>query len=79
MSAHNPRLQFVTGLLDSPKTEEKGVVLVKGPWYEMPGSLGLPFGLNHSLTFPGLSQLDGGCSFLDRSHFDIPLFFRLCR
>ena len=42
MPAHSPRLQFVTGLLDSPKTEAKGVVLVKGPWYEMLGSLGLP-------------------------------------
>ena len=31
MSAHNPRLQFVTGLPDSPKTEAKGVVLVRGP------------------------------------------------
>ena len=31
MSAHNPRLQFVTGLPDSPKTKAKGVVLVKGP------------------------------------------------
>ena len=54
MSAHSPRLQFVIGLLDSPKTEEKGVVLVKGPWYETPGFLGLPFDLNQSLTFPGL-------------------------
>ena len=32
MFAHNPRLKFVTGLPDSPKTEAKGVVLVKGPW-----------------------------------------------
>ena len=31
MSAHSPRLQFVTGLPDSPKTEAKGVVLVRGP------------------------------------------------
>ena len=30
MSAHNPQLQFVTGIPDSPKTEVKGVVLVKG-------------------------------------------------
>ena len=52
---HSPRLQFVTGLLDSPKTEAKRVVLVKGPWYEIPGSSGLPFNLNQSLTFPGLS------------------------
>ena len=32
MSTHSPRLQFVTGHPDSPKTEAKGVVLVKGPW-----------------------------------------------
>ena len=31
MSAHNPRLQFAIGLPDSPKTEAKGVVLVRGP------------------------------------------------
>ena len=55
MLAHNPRLQFVTKLLDSPKTDAKGVVLVKGPWNETPGSLGLPFDLNQSLTFPSLS------------------------
>ena len=55
MSAHSPRLQFVTGLLDSPKTEVKGVVLVKGTWYEIPGSPGLPFDLNQSLSFLGLS------------------------
>ena len=30
MSTHSPRLQFVTGLPGSPKTEAKGVVLVKG-------------------------------------------------
>ena len=55
MSAHSPQLQFVTGLPDSPKTEKKGVVLVRGPWYETPDSLGLPFDVNHSLFFPGLS------------------------
>ena len=54
MSAHSPQLQFVTGLLDSPKTEAKEVVLVKGPWYETPGFLELPFDLNQSLTFPSL-------------------------
>ena len=54
MSAHNPKLQFVTELPDSPKTEAKGVVLVRGPWYEMSGSLGLPFNVNQSLVFPGL-------------------------
>ena len=46
MSAHSPQLQFVTGLPDSPKTEAKGVVLVKGSCYEMLGSIGLPFYLN---------------------------------
>ena len=66
MSAHSPRLQFVTELSDSPKTKAKGVVLVRRPWYEMPGFLWLPFDLNQSLTFLGLPQLDGVCSFLDR-------------
>ena len=46
MSAHNPRLQLVTGLPDSPKTKAKGVILVKGPWYETHDSLGLPFDMN---------------------------------
>ena len=46
MSAHSPRLQFVFSLLDSPKMEAKGVVLVKGPWYEIPGSPRLHFNLN---------------------------------
>ena len=55
MSAHNPKLQFVTGLPDSPKIEAKGVVLVRGPWYETPGSVELPFNVNRSLMFPGLS------------------------
>ena len=31
MSDHSPRLQFVTRLLDFPKIEVKGVVLVRGP------------------------------------------------
>ena len=74
MSAHNPRLQFVTGLLNSPKTEAKGVVLVEGLWYETLGSLGLPFDLNRSLTFLGLFQLDGACTSLGRLYFDMPLF-----
>ena len=55
MSAHSPWLQFITGLPDSPKTEAKGVVLVKGPWHETPSSPGLPFDLNQSLSFTGLS------------------------
>ena len=29
MLAHNPRLQFITRLSDSPKTKAKGVVLVE--------------------------------------------------
>ena len=62
MSAHNPPLQFVIELPDSPKTKAKGVVLVKGSWYETLGSLSLSFDLNQSLTFQGLSHLD-------RAHF----------
>ena len=54
MFVHSPRLQFVIGLPDFPKTEAKGVVLVRGPWYETPGSLGLPFDVNQSLVFLGL-------------------------
>ena len=54
MSTHNPKLQFVTGLPNSPKTEAKGVVLVRGHWYETPGSLELPFDVNQSLVFPCL-------------------------
>ena len=43
---YSPRLQFETRLPDSPKTEVKGVVLVKGSLYQIPGSLGLSFNLN---------------------------------
>ena len=46
MLAYSPRLQFVIELPDSPKTEAKGVVLIRGPWYETPGSLGLSFDVN---------------------------------
>ena len=46
MSTHSPRLQFLTGLQNSPKSEGKGVVLVKGLWYETSGSPRLPFDLN---------------------------------
>ena len=53
--ADSPRLQFVTRLPDSPKMEAKGVVLVRGSWYETLGSLGLPFDVNQSLVFPCLS------------------------
>ena len=59
MSAQSPRLQFVRGLPDSPKAEAKGVILVKGPWHETPGSLGLPFTLNRSMSFPGVFKLWG--------------------
>ena len=52
-----PRLQFVTGLPDSPKTEAKGVILVRGPWYETTGSPDLPFVLNQSMSFPGVFKL----------------------
>ena len=77
MSAHSPRLQFVIRLPDSPKTKVKGVILVEGPWYEKPGSPGLPFDLNRSLTFPGLFQLDGSCTSLGSLYFDLPIFFKV--
>ena len=54
MSVLSPRLQIVNGLPDSPKTEAKGVLLVRGPWDETPGSPGLPFNVNRSQSFPGL-------------------------
>ena len=43
MSILSPRLPIVNGLPDSPKTEAKGALLVKGPCDETPGSPGLPF------------------------------------
>ena len=46
MSAQSSQLQFVNGLPDSPKMEAKGVILVRGPWDETPGSPGLPFDVN---------------------------------
>ena len=55
MLAHSPRLQFVIELPDSPKTKAKGVILVKGLWYKTLSSPGLPFNLNQSLFFLGLS------------------------
>ena len=48
MLVPSPRLQIVNGLPDSPKTEAKGVLLVRGPWDETPGSLGFPFNVNRS-------------------------------
>ena len=46
----------MNGLSDSPKMEAKGVILVKGPWHETPGSPGLPFDVNRSQSFPGLCR-----------------------
>ena len=54
MSVLSPQLQIVNGLPDSPKTEAKGALLVRGPWDETPGSSGLPFNVNWSQSFPGL-------------------------
>ena len=54
MSVLSPRLQIVNGLPDSPKTEVKGALLVRGPWDETPGSPGLPFNVNRSQSFPGV-------------------------
>ena len=47
-------MPFVNGLLDSPKMEAKGVILVRGPWDETLGSPGLPFDVNRSQSFLGL-------------------------
>ena len=72
MLAHSPRLQFLIRLPDSPKTKAKGVVLVRGPWYEIPGSLGiigLPFDVNQSLTFHVGICLVGNHVLLDNSCF----------
>ena len=54
MSSQSPWLQFVTGLLDSPKSEAKGVILVKGPWDETSGTPDLSFDVNHSMSFLGV-------------------------
>ena len=54
MSVLSPRFQIVKGLPDSPKTEAKGVLLVRGPWDETLGSPGLPFNVNRSQSFPGV-------------------------
>ena len=53
MSVWSPRRQIVNGLPDSPKTEAKGALLVRGPWDETSGSPGLPFNFNRSQSFPG--------------------------
>ena len=52
MSTQSPWLQLVTGLPDSPMSEAKEVILVKGPWDETPGSPDLPFDVNHTMSFP---------------------------
>ena len=70
-------MQFVTGLLHSPKTEGKGVVLVKGLWYETTSSPRLPFNLNQSLSFPGLFQLNGPYRCLGHPYSDIDFLFGL--
>ena len=57
LSAQSPRLQFVTGLPDLPKTKAKGVILVRGPWYETSGSPDLPFTLNRTMGFPSVFKL----------------------
>ena len=54
MSVLSPRLQVVNGLPDSPKTEAKGTLLVRGPWDETPGSPGLPLNINRSQSYPGV-------------------------
>ena len=54
ISVLSPRLQIVNGLPDSPKTEAKGALLVRGPWDETPGSPGLPFNVKRSQSFPSL-------------------------
>ena len=57
MLAQSPRLQFVMGLLDYPKTEAKGVIFVREPWYETPSSPNLLFALNQSMSFPCVFKL----------------------
>ena len=50
------RLQFVNRLPDSPKTEAKGVILVRGPWDETLGSPDIPFYINRLQRFPGVCR-----------------------
>ena len=54
LSAQSPQLHVVMGLPDLPKTEVKGMVLVKGPWYETLGFPDLPFTLNRGMSFPSV-------------------------
>ena len=50
MSVLSPRLQIVNRIPDSPKTEAKGALLVRGPWDETPGC-------HLTLTDPNPSQV----------------------
>ena len=54
MSVLSPRLQIFNGLPDSPKTEAKGPLLVRGPWDETLDSPGLSSNVNRSQSFPGV-------------------------
>ena len=54
MSVLSPRFQIVNGLPNSPKTEAKGALLVRGPWDETSGSPKLSFNVNRSQSFPGV-------------------------
>ena len=54
MSVLSLQLQIINGLPDSPKMEAKGTLLVRGPWDETPGSLGFPFNVNRSQSFPNV-------------------------
>ena len=45
-------MQFVTELPDSPKSEAKGVILVKGPWDETRARPNFLLMLNHTMSFP---------------------------
>ena len=54
ISVLSPRLQVVNGLPDSPKTEAKCALLVRGPWDETLGFLALSFNINRSQSFPGV-------------------------
>ena len=54
MSVQNDRLKIVNGLLDSPKTEVKGELLVRGLWDETSGSPELPFKVNWSQSCLGV-------------------------
>ena len=43
-------------LPNSPKTEAKGVILVRVAWYETPGSPDLPFTLKRGMSFPSVFE-----------------------